>query len=172
MLHKTLESPLDYREIQPVHPEGNQSWIFIGRMDAEAKTPILWPPDSKKWLIWKDPDRERLKARGEGDNRGWDGWMASQTQGTWFWVYSGSWWWTGRPGVLRFMSCIESDTTEWLNRITEEAENHRNLLLSNFISCLSSAGSCWLDLIEVSPTVSPVPVNRLLQHHSSKASLL
>ena len=56
MLEKTLESPLDYKEIQPVHPKGNQSWIFIGRIDVEAETPILWPPDAKNWLTEKDPD--------------------------------------------------------------------------------------------------------------------
>ena len=56
VLEKTLESPLDCKEIQPVHPKGNRSWIFIGRTDAEAETPILWPPDAKNWLIWKDPD--------------------------------------------------------------------------------------------------------------------
>ena len=56
VLEKTLESLLDIKEIQPVHPKGNQSWIFIGRTDAEAETPILWPPDTKSWLIWKDPD--------------------------------------------------------------------------------------------------------------------
>ena len=56
MLEKTLESPLDSKEIQPVHPKGNQSWIFIGRTDAEAETPILWPPDVKNWLIWKESD--------------------------------------------------------------------------------------------------------------------
>ena len=56
MLEKTLESPLNSKEIQPVHPKGNQSWIFIGRTDAEAETPILWPPDVKNWFIWKDPD--------------------------------------------------------------------------------------------------------------------
>ena len=55
-VEKTLESPLDYKEIQPVHPKEDQSWIFIGRTDAEAETPILWPPDSKNWLIWKDSD--------------------------------------------------------------------------------------------------------------------
>ena len=99
-----LESPLDCKEIQPVHPKGNQSWIFIGKTDAEAETPILWPPDVKNWLIGEDPDDEdleRLKAGGDGDNRGWDGWMASQTQWTWVWVSSGSWWWTGRPGMLQ-----------------------------------------------------------------------
>ena len=56
VLEKTLESPLDCKEIQPVHPKGNQSWIFIGRTEAEAETPIVWPPDAKSWLIWKDPD--------------------------------------------------------------------------------------------------------------------
>ena len=56
VLEKTLESPLDCKEIQPVHPEGDQSWVFIGRNDAEAETPILWPPHVKNWLIWKDPD--------------------------------------------------------------------------------------------------------------------
>ena len=56
VLEKTLESPLDSKEIQPVHPKGNQSWIFIGRTDAEAETSLLWPPDTKSWLIWKDPD--------------------------------------------------------------------------------------------------------------------
>ena len=56
MLENTLESPLDSKEIQLVHPKGNQSWMFFGRIDAEAETPILWPPDVKNWLIWKDPD--------------------------------------------------------------------------------------------------------------------
>ena len=56
MLEKTLESPLDWKEVQPVHPKGDQSWVFTGRTDAEAEIPILWPPDAKSWLIWKDPD--------------------------------------------------------------------------------------------------------------------
>ena len=56
MLEKTLESPLDYKEIQPVHPKGDQSWVFTGRTDVEVETPILWPPDANNWLIWKDPD--------------------------------------------------------------------------------------------------------------------
>ena len=55
-LEKTLESPLDCKEIQPVHPKGDQSWVFIGRTDVEAETPVLWPPHAKSWLIWKDPD--------------------------------------------------------------------------------------------------------------------
>ena len=56
VLEKTLESPLDCKEIQPVHPKGDQSWVFIGRTDVEAETPIFWLPDTKSWLVWKDPD--------------------------------------------------------------------------------------------------------------------
>ena len=104
VLKKILESPLDSKEIQPVHPKGNQSWIFIGRTDAEAEAPILWPPDVKNWIIWKDPDAGKdLRARGEGDERGWDSWMASPTQWIRVWVGSRSWWWTGKPGVLQSM---------------------------------------------------------------------
>ena len=103
VLEKTLEGPLDCKEIQPVHPKGGQSWVFIGRTDVEAETPILWLPDGKSWLLKRPWFGERLRAGGEGDDRGWDGWMASPSQWTWVWVDSGSWWWTGRPAVLRFM---------------------------------------------------------------------
>ena len=89
VLEKTLESPLDCKEIQPVHPKGNQPWILIGRTDAEAEAPIIWPPDTKTWLIRRPWYWERLKAGGEWDDRGWDGWMASPTQWTWVWVNSG-----------------------------------------------------------------------------------
>ena len=65
VLEKTLESPLDCKEIKPVHPKGNKSWIFIGRTDAEAETPILWPPDAKNWLIWKDADAGNDRSRDE-----------------------------------------------------------------------------------------------------------
>ena len=99
MLEKILETPLNSKEIKPINPEGNQPWIFIGRTDAEA--PILWSPDVKNWLILKRPwCWERLKAGGEGDNRGWDGWMASLTRWTWVWISSRSWWRTERPGLL------------------------------------------------------------------------
>ena len=74
-LEKTLESPLDCKEIQPVHPKGDQSWVFIGRTDAEAETPVLWPPDAKSWLIWKDPDARKdwgqEKRRTEDEMVGW-----------------------------------------------------------------------------------------------------
>ena len=76
LLEKTLESPLDCKEIQPVSPKGSQSWIFIGRIDAEAETPILWPPDVKNWLIGKDPDagqdwRQEEKGTTEDEMVGW-----------------------------------------------------------------------------------------------------
>ena len=76
VLEKTLESPLDCKEIQPVHPKGNQSWIFTGSTDAEAEIPILWPPDVKNWLIWKDPDtgkdwRQEEKGMTEDEMVGW-----------------------------------------------------------------------------------------------------
>ena len=95
---------LELQEIQPVHSEGDQPWDFFGSNDAEAEAPVLWPPHEKSWLIGKDSDAGRdLRAVGEGDDRGWDGWMASLTRWTWVWVNFRSWWWTGRPGVLRFM---------------------------------------------------------------------
>ena len=101
MLEKTLESPLDCKKIQPVHPKGDQSWVFIGRTDAEAETPILWPPDAKNWLIRKKSwCWERLKTVGEGDR---DSWMAWPTQWTWVWASSRSSWWTGKLGVLQSM---------------------------------------------------------------------
>ena len=80
VLEKTLESPLDSKEIKPVHPKGNQSWIFIGRTDAEAEAPILWPPDARSWLIGKDPDagkdwRQKEKVTTEDEMVGWHHWL-------------------------------------------------------------------------------------------------
>ena len=124
MLEKTLESPLDCKAIQQIHPKGNQSWIFIGRTDAEAETPILWPPDEKLTHLKRPWCWERLKTGIEGDDREWDGWMASPTQWTWVWVNSGSWWWTERPGMLQSMGSqrvghdwvIELNWTDILNK--------------------------------------------------------
>ena len=105
MLEKTLASPLGCKEIQPVHPKGDQSWVLIGWTDWcwswNSNTLATW---CEELTHWKRPwCWERLQAGGEGDNRGWDGWMASPTWWTWVSVDSGSWWWTGRPGVLWFM---------------------------------------------------------------------
>ena len=104
VLEKTLESPLDCKEIQAVHPKWNKSWLFIERTDCEAETPILWPPDVKNWLIWKDPDAgkdwgQEEKGMTEDEIVGWH----HQLNGHECWVHSESWWYTGRPGVLQFM---------------------------------------------------------------------
>ena len=97
VLEKTPESPVDSKEIKPVHFEGDQPWDFFGRNNAES--PVLWLPHVKKRLwCW-----DGLGAGGEGDDRWWDRWMASLTLPTWVWVNSESWWWTRRPGMLRFM---------------------------------------------------------------------
>jgi len=101
VLEKTLESPLDSKEIKPVNPKRNQSWIFIGRTDAE--TPILWPPDSKNWFIGKDPDAGkdwRWEEKGTTEEK-----MGDTLQQTWVWASSGSWWYRGRPGVLQSKGC-------------------------------------------------------------------
>ena len=132
VLEKTLESPLDCKEIQPVHPKGDQSWVFIGRND-EAATPILWPPDAKSWLIGKDPDAGKDWGQEKGMKRGWDGWMASLTQWTWVWVDSGRWWWTG--GLVCYCSRgrKELDMTEQLNWTEQKSLSsgslHKTLIL-------------------------------------------
>ena len=104
VLEKILESLLDCKEIQPVHPKGDQSWVFIGRTEAEAEAPILWPPDVKNWVIGKDSDAAkdwRQEEKGGWQRMRWL--MTSLTQWTWVWKNCGSWWWTGRPGVLQSM---------------------------------------------------------------------
>ena len=111
---RPLRVPWNCKEIQPVHPEGDQSWMFVGRTDAETETPILWP--CKELTHWKRPwCWEWLGAGREEDDRGWDGWMASPTRWTWVWVNTGNWWWTGRPGTLRFMS--QRVWTDWATEL-------------------------------------------------------
>ena len=109
---KTLESPLDCKDMQPVHPKGNQSWIFTGRTDAwswNSNTLATW---YKELTHLKTPwCWERLKV-GEGDDREWDGWMASLTQWTWVWVNSG----TGRPGVLQSMG-LQRVGHDWVTEL-------------------------------------------------------
>ena len=116
VLEKTLESTLDWKEIQPVHPKGDQSWVFIGRTDVEAETPILWPPDAKSWLIWKDPDAgiywgqeekgttedEMVERHHQLDGHGF-GWTLGVGDGQGGLACCGSW------------GSKQSDTTEWLN---------------------------------------------------------
>ena len=119
------ESPLDCKEIQPVHPKGNQSWKFIGRTDAEAETPILWPPDAKNWLTGIDSDAGSFRLKegfGEGDERGWDGWWHHRLDGCEF---------KQAPGVgdgQGSLPCCSPwgskalDMTEWLNWSTFSVE--------------------------------------------------
>ena len=121
VLEKTLESSLDCKEIQPVHPKGDQSWVFIGRTDAKAETPILWPPDVKSWLIGKDPDagkdwRQEEKGTIEDEMVGWhhrfNGHEFESTPGV-------------GDGQESLVCCSpwgykELDTTEWLNWTNSE----------------------------------------------------
>ena len=101
---RRLLSPLDCKEIQPVHPKGDQSWVFIGGTDCWSWNSNTLAISCEELTHLKRPwCWEGLGAGGKGDDRGWDGWMASPTQWTWIWVNSRSWWWTGRPGVLQLM---------------------------------------------------------------------
>ena len=102
-------------EIQPIHPKGNQAWMFIGRTDAEAETPIVWSLDVKNWLIGKTLMLARLKAGGGWDDRGWGCWMASPIWWTWVWAGSGSWWWTRKPGVLQSLGVQRHNWATELN---------------------------------------------------------
>ena len=116
VLDKTLESPLNCQEIQLVHPKEDQSWVYIGRTGVEAKTLILWPPDVKSWLIWKDPDagkdwRQEDEGTTEDEMAGWHHWLNGHGFG-----------WTpgvgdGQGGLVccGSRSCKESDMAEWLN---------------------------------------------------------
>ena len=105
VLEKTFENPLDCKKIQPVHPKGNQSWIFIGRTDAEAEASIFWPPDTKHWLIGKDP------------YAGQD-WRQEEKRTTEDKIVgcSRSWWWTGKPSVLQSMGS-HGVTYDWVTEL-------------------------------------------------------
>ena len=128
VLEKTLESPLDCKEIQPVNPKGNQSWVFIGRTDAEAEAPILWPPDVKSWLIGKDPDagkdwRQEEKGITEDEMVGWHHWLNGhefeQTPGN-----------SGQESLVccSRWNCKELDMTLWLNNNNSKERRVSSLL--------------------------------------------
>ena len=116
VLKKTLESPLDSKEIQPVHPKGNQSWILIGRTNVEAETPVLWPSDAKNWLIWKDPDARKdwgqeEKGTAEDEMVGWHHQLNGHGFGWTLGVGDGQ----GSLACCSSWGHKELDTTEQLN---------------------------------------------------------
>ena len=139
VLEKTLESPLDCKEIQPVHPKRDQSWVFIGGTDVEAETPILWPPDEKSWLIWKDPDAGRdwgqeEKGTAEDEMVGWHHRLNGNEFGWTPGVGDGQ----GGLGCYSSWGQKDSNTTEWLNwtelKSIHVAENGINSLF--FYDCV------------------------------------
>ena len=143
VLGKTLASPLYCREIKPVNPKGSQPWIFIGRNDVEAETPIIWSPDAKNWLIGKDPDagrdwRQEEKGMAEDEMVGW---MASPTGCTWVWASSRSWWYmeAWRAAVYEV---TESQTglSDWTDVILKVPANKKFPVLE--ISLINSLPLC------------------------------
>ena len=131
VLEKTLENPLDCKDIQPVHPKGDQSWVFIGRTDVEAETPILWPLDVESWLIWKDPDAwkdwgQEEKGMTEDEMVGWHHWHNGHGFG---WIPGVG---DGQGGLACCSSwgCKELDTTERLHfhALEKEMATHSSLL--------------------------------------------
>ena len=147
---KTLESPLDCKEIEPVNPRRNQSWIFIGRTDAKAEAPILWPPDMKNWLIRKDSDvgkdwRREEKGMAEDEMVGWHHWLWA----SWVWANSRSWWWTGKPGVLQSVG-MQRDKHDWMTELTDwfflTFVAPKLMALGQFKFVLSDPTVCWLFL--------------------------
>ena len=129
VLEKTFESPLDCKEIQPVHPKGDHSWVFIGRTDVEGETPILWLPDAKSWLIGKDPDAgkdwgQEEKRMTEGEMAGWHHWLNGHGFG-----------WTPGVGDVREAWCaaVHGVTKNW-TRLSKWTELNWEFLL---LGCLS-----------------------------------
>ena len=143
VLEKTLESPLDCKEIQPVHPKGDQSWVFIRRTDVEAETPILWPPDAKSWLIGKDSDtgkhwRQEENGKTDDEMVGWHHWLdgceSEWTSG----VCDGQ----GGLACCNSWGRKESDTTEWLN--WTELDGETPLLCTFCRDCTLPEALFWL----------------------------
>ena len=179
VLEKTLESPLDCKEIQSVHPKGNQSWKLIGifrnSLIGSWNSNILatWCEElthCKRPWCW-----ERLKPEEEGDNRGWDGWMASPTRWTWVWASSRNWWWTGRCGVLQSIGLQRSDSTEPLNWLYLSQQILKKMLLWFWPNTQASdqkfkKEACWIEWYTV-PSEGPCCMSVILPIHlSSPAS--
>ena len=142
VLGKTLESPLDCKEIQPVHPKGDQFWVFTGRTDAEVETPILWPPDARSWLIWKDVDagkdwRQKEKGMMQVEMVGWHRRLNGHGFG-----WTRNWWWTGDLACCSSWGHRESDTTGQLNWMLW------NVFCWNNECCITK--SLWIFITKVS----------------------
>ena len=135
LLEKNFESPLDSK-IKPVHPKGNQSWISIGKTDAEVETDTLATGPEELTHLKRPWCWERLKA-GEGDDRGWDGWMASPSQWTWVWARPGIWWGTEKPGVLQFMR-LQRVRHHWV------IELNWNLTDNTFLNIVTVIAMDWI----------------------------
>ena len=135
VLEKTLESPLDCKEIQPVHSEGDQPWIFIGRIDAEAEVPILCWPNTKSWLMGKDPDAGkdwRQKEKWTTEDRRWYGWMVSLTQWTWVWTSSQRWWRTVKPCMLQSMGS-QRISHDWATEQQQHQQQQQKTVKANIV---------------------------------------
>ena len=148
MLEKTPESPLDCKEIQPVHPKGDQSWVFIGRTDVEAETPILWPPNMKIWLIWKDPDAgkdwgQEEKGMTEDEMVGWHHRLDGHGFGWTLGVGGGQ----GGLACCDSWGCKESDMTERLNWTEPKAYTGLTYVLGAILSTLQT-WIHWIKLIK------------------------
>ena len=159
MLEKTLENPLDGKKIKPVYPKGNQPWIFIRRIDAEAETPKLWPPDVKNWLIGKYPDagkdgRQKEKGMIEDEMVEWHHWLDGHEFEQALGVGYGQW----RLACYSPWGHKESDTPEWLNwNVGSKLSKHSKEFPSNF----------FLSLRVVMNQASPTPANSLNPSDSS-----
>ena len=143
VLEKTFETPLDSKEIKWVHPKGNQPWIFIGRTDAAAEAPELWPPDAKSRLLGKDPDAGKdWRQEEKGGKRGWDGWMASRTQWTWVWanleiVKDREAWCTSVHGVAKSWAQV----SDW--KITQQLINVFCVTILFIMKCIWAHWNIW-----------------------------
>ena len=144
VLEKTLENLLDCKEIKPVNPKGNQSWIFIGRTEAEAEAPVLWPPDAKSWLIWKDPDaekdwRQEEKGAAEDEMVEWHNWLDALESEQILGVSNG---W-GKPGVLQYMGSQRVRHC-WVTELNWTEKNLLLMLKTNlYIKCLDPCLFFW-----------------------------
>ena len=154
MLEKTPVSPLDSKEVKPVNPKGNQSWIFLGRTDADPEAPVLWPPDVKSQFIGKDADAGKIEGRRRRGNRGWDDWMVSLTQLSWVWANFRRWWRTGKPACCSPWDHKVFDMTERPNNDNKQNEGYRQH--DHVIRCRKCfwqiETTSWLKLVNILAT--------------------